>query len=452
MRRVKRLIPHVVKRRRHESVVVAEKVKDILGQGNVFADFTILANKCSAMNLGQGFPSFGSPPFLASILNRVTDGDVFQMDGSPPRNLNHQYTVPGGDPLLTEALSREYSKRFERILTPENICTTVGAQEAIFVTLASFCNPQDEIIVITPAFDSYFKSASVCGLVVKSCPMVCNTERPDNAGQYRVDPMSLRAKINARTKMLVLNNPSSPLGKVFSKSELIEIANIVKDFPNLIVLSDEVYEHHVYDEKEHHHIALGEMWKQTITVFSAGKSFSCTGWRLGYMIGPHHLIKPIKTLHAAINFSTSTVLQKSVAYAFGEGNKISYFRWLSNLLEKKRNTFCKGLESVNMPYVKPEGGYFVVADASKFYHLAGINEEDPSISAQTDLYDRPDVRFAKWLTTSIGVSPIPMSPFYPPKQRHLGNKTVRFAFCKDDQTLQTAIERLQKLRNPKKIK
>ena len=266
----------VFKRKQHtlaSSVPVSHKVKEILSQGNIFADFTLLANKHGAMNLGQGFPSFGSPSFLSSTLNEVAQGDIFQADGSAPENLHNQYTKPGGDPLFSEILCQDYSSRFKRDLKPENICTTVGAQEAIFTALSTFTNPGDEIVVITPAFDSYFKSASVCGLEVKSCPMVCDADQPTAAGQYRLDSKMLRSILSENTRMLLFNTPSSPFGKVFCRSELESIANVVKDFPNLILLADEVYEHMVYDGKAHEHIAnIDSMWEKTITVFSVGKT------------------------------------------------------------------------------------------------------------------------------------------------------------------------------------
>lgn len=431
----------------NSTVRTADRIQTLLSQGNVFSDFTSLANEHGAMNLGQGFPSFGSPPFLGPLLADACKGDVFQESGQPPENFNNQYTKPGEEPLLANVLAEEYSDRFGRTVVPGNVCTTVGAQEGIFTTLSAFCNPGDEIVVVTPAFDSYFKSASVLGLAVKACPMTSvSGETPTDAGEYTLDPEMLRATLSADTKLLLLNTPSSPLGKVFTPDELLAIADVVKDFPNMVVLSDEVYEHMVFDGKRHAHIAAlqDRMWNQTVSVFSAGKTFSCTGWRLGYIIGPEHLIHPIKTLHAAINFSTTTPLQKSTAQAFSEAKKVSYFDWLPRILQEKRDVFCAGLTQIGVPFVKPEGGYFLVADVSMFYALAGIDETGfDRILPDANLYDRPDVRFCEWLTKEVGVAPIPMSPFYTPEQRHLANNFVRFAYCKDDRTLNTAVERLE---------
>ena len=176
------------------------------------------------------------------------------------------------------------------------------------------------------------------------------------------------------------------------------------------------------------------------------KTFSCTGWRVGYAIGPTSLIQNIKTMHSVINFSTTTPLQKAVAKAFYEAEACDYFTWLPQFLEEKRNKFCGALDDIGMKYILPEGGIFVVADISNFFAKAGIDKARfDALTAETPLDDRPDVQFSRWLVKEIGVGPIPMSPFYIPDQRYLANNYIRLAYCKDDKTLDLAIERLKRL-------
>jgi len=256
---------------------------------------------------------------------------------------------------------------------------------------------------------------------------------------------SLRETLTTNTKFLLLNTPSSPLGKVFSKEELEGIAGVVREFPNLMVLSDEVYEHMVFEGLQHEHFAsLEGMFDRTVTLFSVGKTFSCTGWRLGYAIGPAHMINPIKALHAAVNFSTATPFQKATARAFTHADRTGYFEWLPKLLEGKRDKLTGAFGRIGMQYIQPQGGYFVVCDYHRFAHLASIRVgEGHTVPPDAPLEERPDVRFSKWLTAEVGVAPIPMSPFYPPEQRHFADGLIRFAYCKDEDTLNTAIERLE---------
>jgi aspartate/methionine/tyrosine aminotransferase len=240
-----------------------------------------------------------------------------------------------------------------------------------------------------------------------------------------------------------------------------------------MVLSDEVYEHMTYDESKHVHFAsLPNMFDRTITLFSAGKTFSTTGWRLGYSISSPHNIHHIKTLHSIINFSTTTTFQKVIAKAFIQAQESNYFPWLATMLQKKRDKLCASLTKIGTLYIYviasinstntsnamvmscfpvgmkhyiPQGGYFVVADISEFYQYTNIDIHSvmSKLNANSPLSERPDVLFAKWLTTQVGVCPIPVSPFYPPEQRHLANNLIRLAYCKDEVTINTAIERLE---------
>lgn len=253
-------------------IVPAKRIENLVLDGNVFSDFTALSNKHGAANLGQGFPSFGSPKFLSEVLSEVCNGDAFVSSESPPKNLNYQYSKPGEEPLLSQLLADRYGPRMGQKLDPTNVCTTVGAQEALYTTFASFCNDGDEIVTITPAFDSYYKSAAVLGIRVKAVPLQYDTSAGTcSSGDLKLDVHALRAAISSRTKILLLNTPSSPLGKVFSRTELLEIAGVVKDFPDLLVVADEVYECMTFGGLKHEHFsALPGMFDQTISIFSAG--------------------------------------------------------------------------------------------------------------------------------------------------------------------------------------
>jgi len=242
----------------------------------------------------------------------------------------------------------------------------------------------------------------------------------------------------------MLNTPSSPLGKVFSREEMIGISKIVQRHPKLLVMADEVYERNVFDGAEHVHFAsLPGMFERTITLFSAGKTFSCTGWRVGYIVAPAPLAAPMLASHAAMNFCVPTPLQKATCTAFARAQEEGYFEWLPNMMQKKRDDLVKVLQEVGLHPVVPQGGYFVVADATVALTAAGIDPQDSSITAGTPLDDRPDVRVCKWLTEHVGVTAIPVSPFHLSEQRHLANNLIRFAFCKDEATLSLAAERLR---------
>lgn len=255
-----------------EGFVPAKRIEHLVLDGNVFADFTALSNQHGAANLGQGFPSFGAPHFLSEVLSEVCDGDKFsEQEQVAPENLNYQYSKPGEEASLAQLLADRYSSRLGEQLDASNVCSTVGAQEGLYTTFASFCNEGDEIVTITPAFDSYFKSAAVLGITVKAVPMHYDASTSHSAKDLKLDISSLRSTLTRDTKILLLNTPSSPLGKVFSRTELLEVAEVVKDFPNLLVVSDEVYECMTFGGAKHVHFAsLPGMFDRTISIFSAG--------------------------------------------------------------------------------------------------------------------------------------------------------------------------------------
>jgi aspartate/methionine/tyrosine aminotransferase len=303
--------------------------------------------KHNSANLGQGFPSYGAPPFLAECVKPIMDGDLYAETGKPG-NLNQQYTRPQGDPLLCQQIAAHYSPLFGReINAMTDIAVTVGAQSAIFTTLYAFANPGDEVLIVTPSFDASFKSAAVMGVDLKSVNMR-RTSADNCSSSWTLDPADLRAALTPKTRVLMLNTPNSPTGKVLCRAELSAIARVVRDFPDLLVFSDEVYDKMVFPGQgnEHVHFAsLPGMWERTFSVFSAGKTFSCTGWRIGFVVAPPALTGPLADAHTAMNFAAATPLQKACAGAFeaaagpmsGEAGAPTYFEWLPAMLQARES-------------------------------------------------------------------------------------------------------------------
>ncbi|CAJ1455289.1 unnamed protein product [Effrenium voratum] len=360
-------------------------------------------------------------------------------------SLGNQYTRPGGEPGLVQTIARAYSSRFGRDLDPmKEVVTTIGAQEAIFTSLFAWTDPGDEVVVFTPCFDAVMKAASIVGAKLVGVNM-----RPSASGDlgstssWSVSLAELEKAITPSTRILMFNTPSSPLGKVFRREELEGIADLVRRHPQLLVISDEVYERCVYDGHEHVHFAsLPGMFERTMTLFSAGKTFSCTGWRVGYVIAPPALAAPLLASHAATNFCVATPLQKATAGAFEAAEKDGYFEWFKGMMQGKRDMLVKVLQEVGLKPVVPEGGYFVLCDAGVLLAAAGI-DPDAHLSPDAALEERPDVRVCKWMTEHIGVTAIPVSPFYLPDSRHQANRLIRFAFCKDEATMSLAAARLR---------
>jgi len=412
---------------------------------NLFAQFTALANEHKAANLGQGFPSFGSPDFLKAGVTKAMVGDVFADTGAPA-GLGNQYTRPGGEPGLARTIAQVYGPRFGRTLDPmKEVVTTIGAQEGIFTSLFAWTDPGDEVVVFTPCFDAVMKAAATVGAVLKGVCM-----RPEGGGsgstaEWKVGLEELEAAITPKTRILMFNTPSSPLGKVFNREELEGFAGVVRRHPHLLVISDEVYERCVYDDAQHVHFAsLPGMFERTMTLFSAGKTFSCTGWRVGYVIAPPPLAAPLLASHAAMNFCVPTPLQMATAHAFECAEKEGYFSWLPTMMQGKRDMLVKVLREAGLKPIVPEGGYFVLCDATVILEAAGITVDESTLRPETELDDRPDVLACKWMTKHVGVTAIPASPFYLPEDRNNANRLIRFAFCKDEATMSLAAERLKK--------
>lgn len=389
----------------------------------VFGVYTLLAQQHNAVNLGQGFPNFGAPDFIKEAAQQAIAAEL------------NQYARGAGHLRLVNALSATYSPLFDRDLDAQReILVTDGATEAIFATMQGLVDPGDEVILIEPFYDSYPASVIMAGGTPVYVPLR-PTPGVTDAAAWTLDMDELAAAITPRTKLLVVNSPQNPVGKVFSQAELTRIAELAQAH-DLLVLSDEVYEWMVYTDTDgapirHVRMAtLPGMWERTLTLGSAGKTFSVTGWKIGWAIGPAHLVHAVNMAHQWIPFAVATPLQEAVAIAFELAPSRDYYTWLATMYQAKRDTLYHALESVNLRPVRPDGSYFILADTSRL---------DVPVPAGM----RRDVAVARWFATDIGVATIPPSHFYSPPHQDLTDNLTRFCFCKTEETLDEAARRLR---------
>ncbi len=398
---------------------VAQRVRTF--GATVFAEFTALANATGAVNLGQGFPNFAAPDFVKEAAQAAIAADL------------NQYARSAGHPRLVNALAQVYSPLFGRMLDPmQEIVVTVGATEGIFATVQALVNPGDEVILIEPFYDSYPASVIMAG----GTPVYVPLRGPAgsrSAAEWVLDMDELAAAVTPRTKLIMLNTPLNPLGKVYSRGELEALAAFVQAH-NLTVLSDEVYEWMVYPPAGHVRIAtLPGMWERTVTLGSAGKTFSVTGWKIGWAIAPPRLAHAVLMAHQWIPFAVSTPMQEAVAVALEQSEQRGYFAWLGAMYQAKRDRLLGVLEEVGLTPMVPDGSYFIIVDTS-------------SLDVPVPAGSRRDVAICRWLTGEVGVAAIPPSPFYSGPHQHLTDQMARFTFCKTDDMLEEAARRLKKVK------
>lgn len=302
---------------------------------------------------------------------------------------------------------------------------------------------------VEPYFDAYRKAATLVGAVTKGVPLRLDggeSSGPSiDSSAYKLDMSELEAAMSDRTRVLVLNTPHNPTGKAFTREELEQIAAVAKRFPRCLIFSDEVYEAMCYDDAVHQRICtLPDMWDRTVTFYSAGKTFSCTGWRVGYMTGPSRLCQPLVKAQGVVAFCAATPLEVAIAKAFAMAENNGYFESLPRTLQAKRDALATGLRGAGFRVHVPQGGYFIMADgaASSFASAEKLNSTGEVDSPDTPLADRQDVRMARALTVEAGVTAIPPSPFYSPQYRHLAENMLRFCFCKEDADIKEATKRL----------
>uniref|UniRef100_A0AAQ5WWQ5 Aminotransferase class I/classII large domain-containing protein n=1 Tax=Amphiprion ocellaris TaxID=80972 RepID=A0AAQ5WWQ5_AMPOC len=387
-------------------------------------EFTQLAADYKAVNLGQGFPDFSPPQFIQDAFCKAISGGP-QM---------HQYTRGFGHPPLVKNLAKFFSRIVGHDIDPlEDILVTVGAYQALFCAFQALVDEGDEVIIVEPFFDCYQPMVVMAGGKAVYVPL-----RP--VKHILRMSQELASKITSRTKAIVINTPNNPLGKVYKTEELQMIADLCIRH-NLLCISDEVYEWLTYDGAKHVKIAsLPGMWERTVTIGSAGKTFSATGWKVGWVISSGHLIKHMKTIHQNSIYHCATAAQEAVAHGFEReyemfGNPESYFKQLPAMLHHKRKKLALCLQSMGLQPIMPEGGYFMITDISS----VKVNLNDQSNT------DEPfDFRFVKWLIKEKGLATIPVSAFYSPEHRKEFDKYIRFCFVKEDSTLDAAEDILRK--------
>ena len=306
-----------------------------------------------------------------------------------------------------------------------------------------FIEPGDEVIIFEPFFDQYLSNIEMPGGTIRYVPMIPpkdGAERTSSAANWTIDWDVLEKVFNSKTKMIVLNSPHNPVGKVFNKEELTRIADLCIKH-KVIILSDEVYDRLYYVPFTRIATMSPELAKMTITVGSAGKNFYATGWRVGYLIGPPELIKYVSAAHTRICFSSVSPLQEATAVGFEEAEKHNF--WTTQITEMKAKVelFCQIFDELGLPYSMPEGGYFVLANFSKVKLPEDYEFPD-------EVKDRPrDFKMAWFLIMELGVAAIPPTEFYTEANQKLAEDWMRFAVCKNDDVLETAKERLRGLKN-----
>lgn len=330
---------------------------------SVWNEYIKLAQEYKPLNLGQGFPDYHAPEYVTKALASAAS------DTNP---LMQQYTRGFGHPRLVQAISKLYSKFVNREINPNTeVLVTVGAYEALYATIQSQVEIDDEVIIIEPFFDCYEPMVKAAGGIPRFIPLKPKkTEGIVSSADWVLDEVEFEKMFNKKTKAIIINSPHNPLGKVFDKSELEKIAELCKKW-NVLCISDEVYEWLVYEPNQHIRICtLPGMWDRTITIGSAGKTFSVTGWKIGWAYGPENLMRNLQMVHQNCVYTCSTPIQEAVAIGFETeipriGTKECFFHSLPASLMAKRNFMAEFLTKAGMNPTVPQGGYFMIADWSK---------------------------------------------------------------------------------------
>jgi len=368
----------------------------------IFTKMALLAKKHKAINLAQGFPEFEMPDFLQTRLSTHT------------KLGRNQYAPSSGLPLLQEEIASLVKRCYKNTIVPgESVTITSGATEALFVAIQAFVKQGDEVIVFDPAYDSYAPAIKLAG--GKSVHIQLRS--PD----FKIDWDEVRTKVSNKTSVIMLNTPHNPCGSIIDESDLKQLKDIVLD-NKLILISDEVYEHIVFDGKTHQSINTdSELFSRSLVISSFGKSFHCTGWKMGYCVAPKNLTSEFRKVHQFVTFSSFTPAQFALAEML-EQHPEHIFQ-LGNFYQSKRDILVDALASSSLKTLACSGSYFLNVDYS-------------SVS------NKNDIEFSEFLTEEVGVATIPISVFYadPPK-----DNILRLCFAKNKNTLLQAAEKLSQL-------
>ncbi|XP_040081261.1 kynurenine--oxoglutarate transaminase 1 isoform X3 [Oryx dammah] len=380
---------------------------------NPWVEFVKLTSEeADVVNLGQGFPDFSPPEFAVEAFQHAVSGDF----------MLNQYTKAFGYPPLTKILASFFGKLLGQEIDPlKNVLVTVGAYGALFTAFQALVDEGDEVIIIEPFFDCYEPMTLMAGgrpVFVSLKPSPTQKGEPDSSSNWQLDPTELASKFTSRTKAFILNTPNNPLGKVFSREELELVASLCQQH-NVVCITDEVYQWLVFDGFQHISIAsLPGMWERTLTIGSAGKTFSVTGWKVGWVLGPDSLMKHLRTVH-----------QNSIYHCATQGQFPQY-------IQRCRDHMIRSLQSVGLQPVVPQGSYFLITDISDFK-----NKMPDLPGAADEPYDR---RFVKWMIKNKGLMAIPVSTFFSVPHQKFFDHYIRFCFVKDESTLRAMDQKLQK--------
>jgi aminotransferase len=372
---------------------------------SVIRRMTRIANAHGAVNLSQGFPDFDPPDALMRALEQAARGSV------------HQYAVTWGAPNFREALARKQSRFMGIPLDPETqLVVTCGSTEAMMAAMLTVCNPGDKVVVFSPFYENYAADAILSGAE----PLYVPLTPPD----FALDAERLEDAFRLRPKALILCNPANPSGKVFTRQELEIIAALAVRY-DTFVITDEVYEHIVYAPYEHTYFAtLPGMFERTLSCGSLSKTYSITGWRLGYLIAPAAICDGVRKVHDFLTVGAAAPLQEAAVTALNFED--DYYRQLRIDYTQKRDLFLAGLDRLGLRYTTPQGAYYVMVDIAEY----GVEN---------------DLAFCEWLAREVGVAAVPGSSFF----REDVNTLIRFHFAKRTETLTEALNRLESL--PQKL-
>lgn len=360
-----------------------------------------------SINLSQGFPDFDPPKEILEALKVAAEHGP------------HQYSITFGAKNFRDALADMYTKKWNRPIDPDKeIVVTCGGTEAMMAAMMTVCNPGDKVAVFSPFYENYGADAILSGADPIYIPLV----PPD----FHYDRAVLEQAFRDGAKALILCNPSNPCGKVFTMGEMGEIAELAKRY-DAFVITDEVYEYIIYDGNRHISMAaLPGMYERTITCSSLSKTYSMTGWRLGYLIGPERVIEAAKKVHDFLTVGAAAPLQEAAVTGLKFGPE--YYEWLKDLYTEKRDYLCGRLEQMGLPHTTPQGSYFVLVNISGFL-------ERPEFSGWTDL------EFCEWMIKKYGVAAVPGSSFF----KEPVNNYIRLHFSRGRETLKMAADRLEKM-------
>lgn len=375
---------------------------------SVIRRMTRIANKYDAINLSQGFPDFNPDERILNALEEVAHKDI------------HQYSTTWGAQNLREAICAKQSKAIGREINPnEEIVVTCGGTEAMMCAMMTICNPGDKVMVFSPFYENYGADAILSGAEPIFIPLVPPT--------YDFDLSLIEEGFKDGAKAIIVCNPSNPCGKVFTREELMAIGELAVKY-DAFVVTDEVYEHLVYAPYTHTYMSgLPGMWDNVITCNSLSKTFSATGWRLGYVIGPAYVIEAARKVHDFLTVGAAAPLQEAIVTGLNFDQ--DYYDDLLATYTKKRNILIDGFDRIGLKHNIPQGTYFILVDIQEFLDM-------PKFKGYTDL------EFCEWLCEHVGVAAVPGSSFF----NEDVNNLIRFHFARSEEVLEEAVERLSKLK------